>query len=50
MMNLEYFGIFMYISWLLKFVGVFFGGKRAKSCHDIRTNFATGQPVKLGKY
>ena len=36
MMNLQYFCIFMYISWLLKFVGVFCG-KLTKPCRHART-------------
>ena len=37
MMNLQYFCIFMYIWWLLKFVGVFFCGKLTKPCRHART-------------
>ena len=36
-MNLQYFCIFMYICWLLKFVGVFFCGKLTKACRHAKT-------------
>ena len=37
MMNLQYFWIFLYIWWLLKFLRVFFCGKLTKPCHHART-------------
>ena len=37
MMNLQYFGIFMYIWWLLKFCGVSFCGNFTKPCRHART-------------
>ena len=37
MMKLQCFCIFMYIWWLLKFLGVFFCGKLTKPCHHART-------------
>ena len=36
-MNSHFFGIFMYIWWLLKFVGVFFCGELTKPCCHART-------------
>ena len=47
MMNLQYFSIFMYISWLLIFFGCFFGESLPilSSCKY----FPNGQPAKLGK-
>ena len=49
MMNWQYICNFMYIWWLLKFLGVFFLWKAYQTVLPCE-NFPTGQPAKVGKY